>query len=200
MKLLIQREGDEISWAGEEAKNMYDHTHEYTGGWTRRRIVTYNVNSLVVALARAEGRLLRFIDNNRADVYAFQETMVDTSLQMKGNKWKVSPFCRRVKAVGYHAYWHAGTRSRGGYGSTLFLSLVEPECVVTGTGDAQVDSKGRFQALVFADPIVVNTYVPTLSLELKGKQRKTDFWKTATVGTNTSKINSKTGLRCGSAI
>jgi hypothetical protein len=92
--------GDEISWANEEAKSMYDYTHGYTGGWTRRRIVTYNVNSLVAALARPEGRLLKFIDKNRADVYAFQETMVDTSLQMKETKWKVSPFYRRVKALG----------------------------------------------------------------------------------------------------
>ena len=42
-----------------------------------------------------------------------------------------------------------------------------------------MDAEGRFIALVFADAIVVNSYVPTLSLELLGKQRNTDFWKAA---------------------
>jgi exodeoxyribonuclease III len=98
---------------------------------------------------------------------------------MKGSKWKVSPFCRRLKAMGYHAYWHAGTRASGGYGGTLFLSLVEPENVIIGTGDCQIDAEGRFMSLVFSDAIVTNLYAPTLNMELKGQQRKTDFWRAA---------------------
>ena len=160
--------------------NIHDHSHIYTGFNTRKRLVTLNLNSLVKALERPEGRLLSLIDRNRADVWAFQETMVDTALVMKGSKWKISPFMRAVKAMGYWAYWHSGTRSKGGYGGTLFLTLVEPECVIEGTGNKEVDSEGRFQALVFADAIMVNTYCPTLSLELDGKQRKTDFWTSAT--------------------
>jgi hypothetical protein len=152
---------------------------KYSWDRTHRRIVTYNVNSLVAALARPEGRLLTFISRNRADVYAIQETMVDTSLEMKGSKWKVSPFCRRLKAMGYHAYWHAKTRASGGYGGTLFLSLVEPESVIIGTGDSRIDAEGRFMSLVFSDAIVTNLYAPTLNMELKGQQRKTDFWNAA---------------------
>ena len=38
-----------------------------------KRLVTYNVNSLVAALGRAEGPLLDFIDRNRADCYALRD-------------------------------------------------------------------------------------------------------------------------------
>ena len=98
---------------------------------------------------------------------------------MKGTKWKVSPFCRRIKAMGYHAYWHAGTRASGGYGGTLFLSLIEPENVIIGTDEVEIDAEGRFMALIFSDVIITNTYAPTLSMELHGKQRKSNFWKAA---------------------
>jgi exodeoxyribonuclease-3 len=81
--------------------------------------------------------------------------------------------------MGYHAYWHAGTRASGGYGGTLFLSLIEPESVIIGTGDSQIDAEGRFMSLFFSDVIVSNLYAPTLSIELKGRHRKTDFWKAA---------------------
>ena len=174
-----QREDEELTQALNTLAHASAPDLKYSWDRTHRRIVTYNVNSLVAALARPEGRLLTFISRNRADVYAIQETMVDTSLEMKGSKWKISPFCRRLKAMGYHAYWHAGTRAHGGYGGTLFLSLVEPENVIIGTGDCQIDSEGRFMSLVFSDAVVTNLYAPTLNMELKGQQRKTDFWQAA---------------------
>ena len=55
---LEQREDDEITWTCDRARNAQDRAPNYEEGWTRRRIVTYNVNSLVAALARPEGRLL----------------------------------------------------------------------------------------------------------------------------------------------
>ena len=84
-----------------------------------------------------------------------------------------------MRKLGYYAYWHSGTRSRGGYGGTLFFSLVQPEALVKGTGSTEIDSKGRFMALIFADMVVVNTYAPILSMELEGKKRKTAFWAAA---------------------
>lgn len=85
-----------------------------------RRIVTYNVNSLVAALSRAEGPLLDFIERDMADIYALQEIMVDPSRPLKGKKWSITPFCQRMKELGYHSYWHPGLRSSGGCGGTLF--------------------------------------------------------------------------------
>jgi exodeoxyribonuclease III len=144
-----------------------------------KQLVTYNVNSLTAALARPEGRLLDFIEKNNADGYALQETMVDPSRKMTGEKWKISPFCRRVKALGYHAYWHSGTRSKGGYGGILFLTRIVPEHVLTGTGDEDTDKEGRFMALIYSDAIVINCYTPTLALDLTGKERKDKFWEAA---------------------
>jgi hypothetical protein len=77
------------------------------------RVVTHNVNSIIAAIGRHEGRLLEFIERNRADVIALQETMVDPQRPLKGEKWKLLPFIRRVRKLGYHVYWHPGTRSSG---------------------------------------------------------------------------------------
>ena len=55
------------------------------------------------------------------------------------------------------------------------MSLVEPEHIVR----PEVDCEGRFMSLVFSDSIIVNTYVPTLSLDLTGKEKKAVFWKSA---------------------
>ena len=144
-----------------------------------RRIVTLNVNSLTAALGREGRRLLEFIDKNRGHVIALQETMVDPKRTLRGNKWRITPFIRRVKQLGYHVIWHSATRGNGGYGGTMFLTLTEPEHVVIGTGDIGVDTEGRFMAMVFEDAIVINTYVPTLSLDLSGQDRKDKFWKAA---------------------
>ena len=150
-----------------------------SGRRTRKRIVTYNVNSLVAAIGRKEGHLLDFIERNRGDVIALQEVMVDPNQKLKGDKWRLAPFARRLRKLGYWLYWHPGTRNGGGYGGTMFLSLVEPERVVRGTGNQEVDTEGRFIALIFSDAVVVNTYVPTLSLDLTGMDRKDKFWTAA---------------------
>jgi exodeoxyribonuclease III len=141
-----------------------------------RRLITYNVNSIIAAIGRKDGKLLEFIDNNRADVIALQETMINPVQKMNGDKWRLLVFIRRVKKLGYHVFWNPGTRNHGGYGGTLFLTLVEPEHVIKGTGNTEVDNEGRFITLIFADSIIVNSYTPTLSLELTGQKRKDDFW------------------------
>ena len=76
-----------------------------------RRVVTSNVNSMIAAIGRKEGYLLDFIERDRADVYNLQETMIDPNQKLKGEKWRLLPFMRRVKQLGYWAYWHSGTRN-----------------------------------------------------------------------------------------
>ena len=144
-----------------------------------KRLVTYNLNSLIAAIGRDEGRVLEFIENNMADVIALQESMVDPDRPLKADKWRLLPFIRRLKTLGYHVYWHPGSRNSGGYGGTMFLSLQEPEHVIRGTGDELIDSEGRFMALIFSDSIIVNTYTPTLGLDLSGSDKKNKFWSSA---------------------
>ena len=57
----------------------------------------------------------------------------------------------------------------------MFLSLQEPEHVIRGTGNELIDSEGRFMALIFSDSIIINTYTPTLGLDLGG-DKKDKFW------------------------
>ena len=61
----------------------------------------------------------------------------------------------------------------------MFLSLQEPEHVIRGTGNEHIDSEGRFMALIFPDSIIVNTYTPTLGLDLSGSDKKNEFWSAA---------------------
>jgi exonuclease III len=131
--------------------------------------VTLNVNSLHAAI-RDRG-LIKFIDRTRADTYAFQETMTKED----NTKWRIAATLKLLKTWGYHVYWHPGARNNGGYGGTMFVTRHEAEHVLKGTGNKQVDSEGRFLALVYPDRIVVNTYAPTLGLDLTGQNRKTLF-------------------------
>jgi exodeoxyribonuclease III len=61
----------------------------------------------------------------------------------------------------------------------LFLTKRKPKHVIRGTGDQAVDSEGRFMMLIFDDIAVVNTYAPTLGLDLSGGKKKTEFWERA---------------------
>ena len=116
-----------------------------------REIVTYNVNSITAAIGREDGKLLKFVESRKADVIALQEIMIDPEKSLKGAKWRITPFIRRVRALGYHVYVHPGSRNGGGYGGTMFFTLLEPEQVVLGTGQAEIDEEGWFLALVFSD-------------------------------------------------
>ena len=44
-------------------------------------------------------------------------------------------------------------------------------------GDRTVDDEGRFMALVYPEWVVVNTYVPTLQLDMTGGERKKKFFQ-----------------------
>ena len=87
-----------------------------------KRVVTYNLNSMIAAIGRKEGHLLDFIKRDRADVYNLQEIMIDPNQKLKGEKWRLLPFMRRVKLMGYHSYWHPGTRNGGGYGGIVSVA------------------------------------------------------------------------------
>jgi exodeoxyribonuclease III len=134
-------------------------------------VVSLNVNSLHAAIAKRG--LMEYIEKDQADVYAFQEVMAAE----KSTKWRIDAAMAMFRVWGYHAYWHAGQRNNAGYGGTMVLTKVVPTHVVRGTGNPSVDVEGRFMALVFDDLLLVNTYVPTLGMDLSGKDKKSHFWK-----------------------
>lgn len=143
------------------------------------RLVTLNLNSLLASVERRG--LLEYLDADRADIYAFQEVMVDANQSQGGRKWKVGPLIRLLREWGYLTFSHAGERNKAGYGGTMFVTRAQPEVIVRGTGDPEIDAEGRFLAVVYKEVIVINSYVPTLGLDLTGADRKTKFWKASSL-------------------
>jgi hypothetical protein len=181
-----QAQTQENSQVHEPAHRELD-TTEVEGGANRQpdkklrakacRLVTLNVNSLVASVERRG--LMGFLESDQADIYALQETMVDPHKTQAGRKWRVRPLLRLLREWGYLTFSHAGERNKAGYGGTMFLTKARPEAVVRGTGDPEIDCEGRFLTLVYKEVIIVNSYAPTLGLDLTGADRKTKFWEAA---------------------
>jgi len=137
-------------------------------------IVTLNINSMRQAIA--DGSLLAYIKDTTADFYCLQETMIGVD----GKDWKVTAFLRELQGMGYFWYLNAATRNKGGYGGTAVITKHRPNHVHLGLGNSLIDKEGRFMALEYDKWIVINSYVPTLQLDLSGGERKELFFTTMT--------------------
>jgi len=137
-------------------------------------VVTLNINSIRQAIA--DGSLMAYIRSTTADFYCLQETMVG----IDSKDWRVTAFLRELQGIGYFWYLNAATRNKGGYGGTAIITKHQPDLVHLGLGNASVDREGRFMALVYDKWVIINSYVPTLQLDLSGGERKELFCSTMT--------------------
>ena len=135
------------------------------------KYISYNLNSLHASLV--DGTFLYLVRQADADVIAIQETMISD----KSNRWRIQACIRVLRSLGYLTYWHAGTRNRGGYGGVMVATRERPEAVIQGMGDEAMDAEGRVLTLVYPSSILLNTYAPTLDLDLSpaAQLRKTNF-------------------------
>ena len=106
------------------------------------KIISWNVAGLRACLNKG---LDRFFDEEKADIYCFQESKVTE---------EQNPF----HPLMYKEYLYPAERK--GYSGTLIYSKVEPISVVYGMGDEEYDSEGRTITLEFDDFYLVNCYVP----------------------------------------
>ena len=137
-------------------------------------IVTLNINSMRQAIA--DGSLLAYVKGTTADFYCLQETMIGVD----SKDWKVTAFLRELQGMGYFWYLNAATRNKGGYGGTAVITKHQPDHVHLGLGNSLIDREGRFMALEYDKWIVINSYVPTLQLDLSGGERKELFFSATT--------------------
>ena len=107
------------------------------------KIVSWNVNGIRASWSHG---LSAFLDDCKADIYAFQETKTDEAISM-------------IELEGYHAYWSFCTRKKG-YSGTLCLTKQKPLNVCCDMGDFDFDTEGRIITLEFEDFFFVNCYVP----------------------------------------
>ena len=113
------------------------------------KIISWNVAGLRACLNKG---LDRFFENEKADIYCFQESKVTE---------EQNPF----HPLMYKEYLYPAERK--GYSGTLVYSKVEPLNVVYGIGDEEYDSEGRTITLEFDDFYLVNCYVPNAKRELE---------------------------------
>ena len=106
------------------------------------KIISWNVAGLRACLNKG---LDRFFDEEKADIYCFQESKVTE---------EQNPF----HPLMYKEYLYPAERK--GYSGTLIYSKVEPISVVYGIGDSEYDGEGRTITLEFDDFYLVNCYVP----------------------------------------
>ena len=106
------------------------------------KIISWNVAGLRACLNKG---LDRFFDEEKADIYCFQESKVTE---------EQNPF----HPLMYKEYLYPAERK--GYSGTLIYSKVEPLSVVYGIGDSEYDGEGRTITLEFDDFYLVNCYVP----------------------------------------
>ena len=106
------------------------------------KIISWNVAGLRACLNKG---LDRFFENEKADIYCFQESKVTE---------EQNPF----HPLMYKEYLYPAERK--GYSGTLIYSRGEPINVTQGIGDEEYDSEGRTITLEFDDFYLVNCYVP----------------------------------------
>ncbi|MDO4984051.1 MAG: exodeoxyribonuclease III, partial [Eubacteriales bacterium] len=96
------------------------------------KIISWNVNGLQAAWGHG---LPTFIEKQKADIYAFQETKRHT------------PF-KPAEVTGYFAYWSCHN-SHKGYSGTLCLTKAMPSSVQYEMGDEEFDCEGRLIVLEY---------------------------------------------------
>lgn len=106
------------------------------------KIVSWNVAGLRACLNKG---LDRFVAEDKADIYCFQETKITE---------EENPF----HPLGYREYLYPAEKK--GYSGTMIYSKVEPISIKYGIDDEEYDSEGRTITLEFEDFYLVNCYVP----------------------------------------
>lgn len=126
------------------------------------KIVSWNVAGLRACLNKG---LDRFVAEDKADIYCFQETKITE---------EENPF----HPLGYREYLYPAKKK--GYSGTMIYSKVEPISIKYGIDDEEYDSEGRTITLEFENFYLVNCYVPNSKrglLRLDSRMRFEDVIK-----------------------
>ena len=113
------------------------------------KIVSWNVAGLRACLNKG---LDRFVAEDKADIYCFQES-------------KVKEEQNQFHPLGYREYLYPAEKK--GYSGTLVYSKIEPLSVKYGIDDEEYDSEGRTITLEYNNFYLVNCYVPNSKRELE---------------------------------
>ena len=111
-----------------------------------RKILTYNVNGIRAALSKGWMEWLRTVN---PDIVLLQE------IKAEPGQLDLPVFDND----GYFNYWHPAEKK--GYSGVALFSKHEPENVVIGSGNEDVDKEGRIIRADFGKTSVISVYVPS---------------------------------------
>ena len=114
------------------------------------KLISWNVNGLRARMSK--GNLIPFIEDEKPDIMAFQETKMQEE-QMNFN------------FDGYFRYMHSAERK--GYSGTMVISKTKPLKVTYGIKEKDDPKEGRVITLEYPDFYFVTAYVPNAKDGLK---------------------------------
>lgn len=119
------------------------------------RIISANLNGIRSA---ANKGFFQWLQTTQADIVCMQEVKaqaVDLSPEMQA-------------PAGYYGYFHFAIKK--GYSGVGIYCKAEPDNVIEGLGQADIDAEGRYLELQFGNLSVVSLYLPSGS---SGEERQT---------------------------
>jgi len=112
------------------------------------KIVSYNVNGIRSAMSKG---LVNFMQNEKADVYCFQET--------KAMKEQIND-AYIFEVAGYkNHYWFSAEKK--GYSGVALFCKNEPDHVEYGFGNEDYDKEGRIIRADYGDTSIISLYIPS---------------------------------------
>ena len=121
------------------------------------KIISWNVAGLRACLNKG---LDQFFNEEKADIYCFQETKV-TEEQVA------------FHPLGYNEYIYPAEKK--GYSGVMIYSKQDPISVKYGIGDEEYDNEGRTITLEYDNFFLVNCYVPNSKRELERLESRIRF-------------------------
>ena len=121
------------------------------------KIISWNVAGLRACLNKG---LDQFFNEEKADIYCFQETKV-TEEQVA------------FHPLGYNEYIYPAEKK--GYSGVMIYSKQDPISVKYGIGDEEYDNEGRTITLEYDSFFLVNCYVPNSKRELERLESRMRF-------------------------
>ncbi|MBQ1287684.1 MAG: exodeoxyribonuclease III [Erysipelotrichaceae bacterium] len=114
------------------------------------KLISWNVNGLRALMSK--GNLIPFIESEKPDIMAFQETKMQEE-QLNFN------------FDGYFRYMHSAERK--GYSGTMVITKIKPLKVIYGIKEKDDPKEGRVITLEYPDFYFVTAYVPNAKDGLK---------------------------------
>lgn len=111
-----------------------------------RTIITYNVNGIRSALSKNWMEWLRSVN---PDIVLLQE------IKAEPGQLDLPVF----ENDGYYNYWHPAQKK--GYSGVALFSKQQPDDVVIGSGNTDVDAEGRIIRADFGNTSVLSVYIPS---------------------------------------